>query len=246
MDNQYLSLFQLNQLIKKTLSDWLPETVLVVAEISKISLHHSGHCYLDLVDKPENGSIRAKCCATIWKNRYTTISRNFETKTGQPLKVGLKILFNATVQYHELYGLALDIHAIDPNYTLGDLAQQKQQTIKRIQNEGLELKNKKLPFPKVSQRIAVISSPTAAGLGDFVKQLQDNCYGYKFKVSLFEAAMQGNDASLSIANALRNIATQQAFFDAVVMVRGGGASLDLSCFDTYDLAYIIAHFQYQC
>lgn len=242
MDKSHYSLFELNQLIRKTLADWLPERVLVVAEISKIALNQSGHCYIDLIDKPQAGYIRAKCSATIWKNRYATISQHFEAQTGQTLKGGLKILFNATVGYHELYGLSLDIHAIDPNYTLGDLAQQKQQIMERLQREGLHQKNKKLPLANVAQRIAVVSSPTSAGLLDFIKQLQENPYQYKFKITLFEAIMQGNDAVLSISNALRTIARQSTLFDAAVIVRGGGANLDLSCFDSYDLAYAIAHF----
>lgn len=242
MEKSCYSLFELNQLIKKTLADWLPETVLVVAEISKISLNQSGHCYIDLVDKPQAGFIRAKCSATIWKNRYATISQHFEAKTGQTLKGGLKILFSATVQFHELYGLSLDIHTIDPNYTIGDLARQKQQIIERLQKEGLHQKNRRLSLAAVPQRIAVVSSPTSAGLTDFIKQLQENPYRYDFKIALFEAIMQGNDAVLSISNALRAVASQPALFDAAVIVRGGGANLDLSCFDSYDLACAIAHF----
>ena len=160
-----LSLFELHQQIREELEVAFPESYWVVAEIAQITPdRRKGHCYLTLVDKGDDArNVVAQARATIWSARFAMLGRFFEDKTGQPLKAGLKILFQASVRFHELYGLSLDIHNIDPNYTIGDLARQRQETIKRLEAEGLLTANKELELPEVPQRLAIISSATAAG-----------------------------------------------------------------------------------
>lgn len=239
--NQPLTLAQLNRQIKEELEMAFPETYWVIAEISKISVDsNKGHCYMDLVDKGPRGGLHAQARATVWSFKYKNISSYFRTMTGQPLRAGLKILLNCSVKFHELYGLSLDINDIDPSYTLGDLARQRQETIMRLQQEGLLTMNKELALPLVVQKLAVISSATAAGYQDFVHQLENNSYGYVLQHQLFQATMQGNEASQSVCNALDEITAHADAFDAVVIIRGGGSQIDLSCFDDYQIAATIA------
>lgn len=232
-----LSLFQFNNLVKEVLSDGFPETYWVIAEISKVT--DRGHCYLELVEKDDTGT-HAQARATIWSSKYRRISQQFASSTGQPLRQGLKILFNASLQYHELYGLSLDIHEVDPNYTIGELARQRQEILERLEKEGLLFLNGRLPLAMVPQRIAIISSPTAAGYQDFVHQLASNPYGYHFACSLFPAIVQGNEAPASVVKALRLVQERPGEFDLAVIIRGGGSQMDLSCFDNYDIAVHIA------
>ncbi|WP_347156758.1 exodeoxyribonuclease VII large subunit [Pontibacter chitinilyticus] len=238
-----LSLFQLHQQIREELELAFPESYWVVAEIAQVSPdRRKGHCYLTLVDKGDDArQMLAQARATIWSSRYQMLGRYFEEKTGQPLKAGLKILLQATVRFHELYGLSLDIVNIDPNYTIGDLARQRQETLKRLEAEGLLEANKALELPLLPQRLAVISSASAAGYQDFIHQLQGNSFGYTFNTTLFPASMQGNEAPASVEKAMALAAKYKERFDAVVLIRGGGSQTDLSCFDAYTIAAAIAH-----
>lgn len=236
-----LSLHQLHQQIREELEVAFPESYWVVAEVAQVNTdRRKGHCYLTLVDKGDDArQMLAQARATIWSSRFQMLGRYFEEKTGQPLKAGLKILFQATVRFHELYGLSLDIVNIDPNYTIGDLARQRQETLKRLEAEGLMDANKLLELPLVPQRLAVISSATAAGYQDFVHQLQNNSFGYAFHTTLFPATVQGNEAPASVKRAMTLVAKYTDQFDAIVLIRGGGSQTDLSCFDDYAIAAAI-------
>jgi len=166
----------------------------------------------------------------------------FETTTGIPLKSGIKILCKVSVEFHTRYGLSLNITDIDPSYTLGDLARKKQEVIMRLRREGVYAMHRELPFPVVPQRIAIISSETAAGYGDFMESIGQNRYGFLFYTSLFQAVMQGNEAPGSIISALERIHESGSEFDCVVIIRGGGAKADMESFNQYDLAYFITQF----
>ncbi|MGV3539161.1 MAG: exodeoxyribonuclease VII large subunit [Rufibacter sp.] len=242
--NRPLTLFEFNHRLREEIENALPHRYWITAEISETRVHHgSGHCYLTLTDK-EPGSTKSTLIAqargTIWKRQYQEIAQFFEAQTGHSLKGGLKILFQASPRFHELYGFSLDIHDIDPTYTIGDLARQRQETITRLQTEGLLDLNRKQVLPQVPQRLAVISSPTAAGYQDFVSQLEKNPFGYAFALTLFEASVQGAEAVPSIKAALHRVTLQQQAFDAVVIIRGGGSQTDLLCFDQYELAATVA------
>lgn len=241
MDKDQLSLAELSLLIKNTLDAQLEPSYWVVAEVGELRMNHSGHCYMELIDKKEDKLV-AKLKATCWSYAYRTISVWFEQTTGQPLAPGMKILANVVVQYHELYGLSLNVRDIDPNYTLGERARRRQEVINRLIQEGVYDMNQQLSLPLVPQRIAVISSPTAAGWGDFVNQLIPNPFSYRFDVRLFKAIMQGEQAEASIIKALEHIYAQEEAFDLVVLIRGGGAQTDLDCFDGYNLAAHLAQF----
>ncbi|MEJ8804031.1 exodeoxyribonuclease VII large subunit [Pontibacter sp. H249] len=241
--NAPLSLYELHQQIREELEVAFPETYWVVAEIAQVSVdRRKGHCYLTLVDKGDDArQMLAQAKATIWASRYQMLSRYFEEKTGQQLRAGLKVLLQVSVRFHELYGLSLDVSSIDPNYTIGDLARQRQETLKRLTAEGLLEANKELELPLVPQRLAVISSATAAGYQDFVHQLQNNSYGYTFETTLFPAVVQGNESPASVAAAFAKLAKYSNHFDAVVLIRGGGSQTDLSCFDDYKIAAAIGN-----
>lgn len=239
-----LSLHELHQQIREELELAFPESYWVVAEIAQVSPdRRKGHCYLTLVDKGDDprGQMLAQARATIWSARFQMLGRYFKEKTGQPLKAGLKILFQANVRFHELYGLSLDIVNIDPNYTIGDLARQRQETLKRLEAEGLLQANKEKELTLVPQRLAVISSATAAGYQDFIHQLRNNTFGYTFETTLFPASVQGNEAPASVKKAMALVARYQDRFDAIVIIRGGGSQTDLSCFDDYVIAAAIGH-----
>jgi exodeoxyribonuclease VII large subunit len=238
---QKLTLFELNQWIKDALKSAIPATVWVVAEISELKENRNGHCYLELVEK-EGNEITARARATIWSYTYRILKPYFETTTGQFFTFGLKVLVQVSVEYHPAYGLSLNIKDIDPAYTVGDMALQRKEIIERLQSEGVFDMNKELELPLVPQKIAVISSKTAAGYQDFINQLENNSEGIKFYTHLFEAYMQGGEAVPSIMAALDRIFEYEDFFDAVAIIRGGGATADLSSFDNYDLAFHITQF----
>ncbi|EMR01143.1 exodeoxyribonuclease VII large subunit [Cesiribacter andamanensis] len=237
-----ISLLELSQLIRYTLERHLEQTYWVIAEIGELRQHHRGHCYLELIDK-KGDELATKQRATIWSYSYRTISQHFEQVTGQPLGPGLKILCQVQVQYHELYGMSLNILKVDPNYTMGERARRRAEIVQRLIAEGIYDLNRRHSLPLVPQRIAVISSPTAAGWGDFADQLIRNPYRFRFDVVLFQASMQGDGAGDSICLALEQIARAATPFDAVVIIRGGGARTDLDCFDQYELAVSIAQFE---
>ena len=242
---EHLSLLELNQLIKQALSSQLHPTYWVVAEISELRVAQNGHCYLDLVDKGDD-RLLAKVRATIWSYTFRTLQGWFEAMTGEALRPGLKILAQVEVKFHELYGLSVNVKDIDAQYTLGERARRRQQVVQQLIDEGVYEMNKSLSLPTVPQRVAVISSPTAAGLGDFMDQLAHNRGGYRFEVQLFKASMQGDGAEASIVAALLDVyqrtETYDSKYDVVVIIRGGGAQVDLDCFDTYGLASHIAQF----
>ncbi|SHE76227.1 Exodeoxyribonuclease VII large subunit [Mariniphaga anaerophila] len=238
---QKLTLFELNRQIKDALSSAIPKTVWVVAEISELKENRTGHCYLELVEKDGRETI-ARARATIWSYTYRILKPYFETTTGQLFTHGIKVLVQVSVEYHPAYGLSLNIKDIDPAYTVGDMALQRKEIIEKLQSEGVFDMNKQLELPLVPQKIAVISSKTAAGYQDFMKQLESNSYGIKFYTQIFEAFMQGNETVPSVISALDRIFEYEDFFDAVAIIRGGGATADLSSFDNFDLAYYVTQF----
>jgi exodeoxyribonuclease VII large subunit len=213
------------------------------AEISEIRENVNGHCYLELIEKDTSGKlIVAKTKAAIWADTYRMLKPYFKEETGQSLNVGLKILVEVAVNFHEVYGFSCVIRDIDPSFTLGDLAKKRRETIEKLKEDGVWEMNKSLEFPEPLNRIAVISSASAAGYGDFQDQLQSNKKGYKFYVKLFPAVMQGEAAASSIIEALDAIYTCAGLFDAVAIIRGGGATTDMLAFDEYDLAAHCAQF----
>lgn len=243
MNEKQLSLFELQNQVKNSLEDSFSFPVWVIAEISEMTVNRSGHCYLDLVEtQPGTDQVIARCRATIWSYSFRMLRPYFETTTGQAFSEGLKVLLQAKVEYHEVYGFSLNIRDIDPVYTLGDLARQRRDIIRKLQEDGVFDMNKELELPVVPQRIAVISSPTAAGLQDFIDQLHNNPHQFVFYTKLFPAVMQGSEAPRSIMDALERIYEYEDLFDAVVIIRGGGAQLDLACFDQYELAFYVAQF----
>jgi exodeoxyribonuclease VII large subunit len=243
MSENSITLFQLNQLVKEKINQSFPTTYWIKAEISEFRENATGHCYLELVEKDvQNDRIIAKMKANIWSYTYKMLKPYFETATGQMLTAGIKILVSVNVEFHELYGISLVIKDIDPTYTLGDMARRRMQIINRLREEGVMDMNKELEMPIVPQRIAVISSPTAAGYGDFMDQLNHNSGAYHFYCKLFPAVMQGDQTESSIIAALDKIYQYYENFDVVVIIRGGGATADLSAFDNYELAYYCTQF----
>lgn len=218
----------------------MPDRYWVRAEIASMSVR--GHCYMELVEKAENGILSAKVRATCWSNVYGMLSAYFAQETGQVLHVGMQVLVEVSVEFHAVYGLSLNVWNIDPNYTLGGLAKQRQMTIQQLTEDGVMDLQKALELPSLVRRVAVISSPDAAGYGDFCDQLQHNRFGFAFHTQLYPAVMQGDMAARSVVQALRAIVEQVEEWDVVVIIRGGGASTDLSCFDDYNLASHCAQF----
>ncbi len=238
-----LSLTELQRIIRDTLYLSLPQMFWVVAEISEITINSSGHCYLELVEKhPDEKNIRARVRGIIWNSRFSFIKSFFENITGETLKGGLKILVKAKVEYHELYGLSLLITDIDPTFTVGEMAVKRQLIIKRLENEGVFSMNREIDFPVLPQRIAVISSKSAAGYTDFINHLTGNSFGYVFYTALIETPMQGTETEQGVISALDRIAIHSNLFDLVAIIRGGGSQTDLSWFDSYDIAYHVTQF----
>jgi exodeoxyribonuclease VII large subunit len=243
MNDSQHSLFDLQRRVKGSLEDSFALPVWVKAEISEMSVNRSGHCYLDLIEtEPGTDQVIARCRATIWSYSFRIIKPYFETTTRQEFSQGIKVLVQAKVEYHEVFGLSLNIRDIDPVYTLGDMARQRAEIISRLEEDGVFDMNKDIELPLVAQRIAVISSPTAAGLQDFLDQLHQNKHKFKFYTKLFSAVMQGHEAPKSITAALEQVFNYEHVFDAVVIIRGGGAQFDLACFDNYELAFHVAQF----
>ena len=237
------TLSQLLAQVKDVLVDQLPDRYWIVAEILELHENRNGHCYLELIEKhPENDSILARAKANIWASRYSMLRPFFESSTNTRLKSGIKILCKVSVEFHPQYGFSLNITDIDPAYTLGDLARKKQEVISRLRNEGVFDMNREIPFPEVPQRLAVISSETAAGYGDFLETLNNNSHGFLFSTTLFPAVMQGEGAPGSITAALDQIHESESDFDCVAIIRGGGSKADLESFNHYDLAYYISQF----
>ena len=234
------TLSELCQAIEQVLQFELGDTYWVRAEIA--SLTERGHCYMELVEKAKNNTVAAKLRATCWQQVYHLLSAYFATETGQTLSVGMQVLLQVEVSFHSVYGLSLNVVGIDPTFTLGDLARQRQLTIQRLQEDGVMDLQRALTIPSLPRRIAVISAADAAGYGDFCHQLLSNNSGFLFRTQLFPAVMQGDQSPASIIAALEQIAYQVEQYDVVVIVRGGGATTDLRNFDDYSLAFHCANF----
>ena len=243
MQQLALSLVELNGLVRQSIRTCLPDEYWVQAELSDVRANYSGHCYLEFVQKdPKSNALLAKARGIIWSNVYMRLRPYFERETGQAFVSGIKVLVKVTVDFHELYGYSLTVVDIDPTYTLGDMARRRREILKRLEDEGVLTLNKELDFPCLTQRIAVISSATAAGYGDFCNQFFHNAWGFVFYVRLFPAIMQGDKVEETIIRALEQIYQEIDHWDAVVIIRGGGATSDLSGFDTYELAAHCAQF----
>ena len=241
-ENRY-TLRQLNLMVRDAIEMQLPDEYWVEAELSECR-ERGGHCYMELIEKEETTNTPvARASAKCWRQTWQMLRPHFERTTGQPLHAGLKVLLRVYAQYHEAYGFSWIVTDIDPTYTIGDMARKRQEIIRQLKEEGVFDLQRELRIPMFAQRIAVISAAGAAGYGDFCRQLADNDYGFHFEVKLFPAIMQGEQVEQSIINALNQIYSQgQQSFDVVVIIRGGGATADLSGFDTLALAENVAQF----
>ncbi|HUI33335.1 MAG TPA: exodeoxyribonuclease VII large subunit, partial [Dysgonamonadaceae bacterium] len=243
MDETVFSLSELNLSVKETIRETFNETYWVRAETSDVRHHRNGHCYLEFIEKARDGqSIVAKARATIWSNTFALLKPYFEQETGQAFTSGLTVLVRVSIDFHEIYGYGLFVTDIDPSYTVGEIARNRILVLKKLEEDGVLTLNKDLPLPEPLNRIAVISSPSAAGYEDFHSQLDHNNLGVIFYMKLFPAIMQGDKSESSIISALEQIYEFKHLFDVVVIIRGGGASSDLNCFDSYDLATHFAQF----
>ena len=238
---QHITLSQLQGRISVALAEALPLPVWVCAEVADLKINASGHCYIELIEKNEKtGATEAQARATIWRSQVMNTIGRFEHETGQRLTKGMKILFKATVQHHAVYGMSLQIQQIDPLHAIGDMERRRQQTIEQLQKDGVWDLNRSLPMPLVVQRVAVISSATAAGYQDFMKELGRSAY--RIETELFEATMQGERCDESIVAALYAVAERSEEFDAVAIIRGGGSTSDLECYNSYNLAFAVTQF----
>lgn len=237
-----LSISELGQLIKSTLENELNPTYWVIGEIADFRVAGQGHAYFELVEK-QGTQVLAKMRSNCWQFTYRSIAARFESLTGTGIKNGMKVLAQVQVTFHPVYGFSLNIKDIDASFSLGERARIRQETIDRLTQEGILRLNTNRPLPSVIQRIGIISSPTAAGYGDFVNQLENNQYGYKIYHILFPSLMQGNEAVSSLIAAIDRAenALEKLGLEALVIIRGGGAQLDLDCFDDYRLAVKIAN-----
>ena len=246
---EHFSLRQLNLMVRDAIEMQLPDEYWVEAELSECR-ERGGHCYMELIEKDEQTNTPiARASAKCWRQTWQMIQPHFEHVTGQPLHAGLKVLLRVYAQFHETFGFSWIVTDIDPTYTIGDMARRRQEIIRQLKEEGVFDLQRELHIPMFAQHIAVISAAGAAGYGDFVHQLEDNDYGFKFDVQLFPAIMQGEQVEQSIIAALNKIYEANALvgsptdrFDCVVLIRGGGATADLSGFDTLALAENVAQF----
>ena len=240
MKNNPITLYELNRLVKEVIESEMPNEYWVEAELSECR-ELRGHCYMELIEKDKQTATPiAKASAKCWASKWILVRPYFERTTGQRLVAGMKVLLKVYPQFHEAFGFSWIVTDIDPTYTLGDMARKRQEIIRQLKEEGVFDLQKELTLPLFCQRIAVISSETAAGYGDFCNQLADNPYGFQFQTQLFPAIMQGESIEQSIINALERIYDQP--FDCVVIIRGGGATSDMSGFDTLALAEHVANF----
>lgn len=243
-DKTIFTLSELTGAVRDTLEATFPETYWVRAETSDVRVNAaSGHCYLEFIEKnPKTNQLVAKARGSIWAKAFRMLKPYFEMETGQTFTSGLKVLVKVTIEFHELYGFSLNVVDIDPTYTIGDMARKRQEIIRQLQADGVFTLNKELTFPDFPTRIAVITSPTAAGYEDFLNQLLHNQAGYPFYPKLFPALMQGEKTEESVIAALERIDASREYFDVVVIIRGGGATSDLNSFDSYLLAAHCAQF----
>ena len=239
---RHFSLQQLNLLVRDAINSYLSGVYWLETEIAQIN-ENRGHCYLEFIQKEQGYNTPvARAQAKCWRNTWGSIKPYFEHTTGQTLKAGMKVLVLVHPDFHEAFGFSWIVDDIDPRFTLGDMARRRQEIIKILKEEGVFDLNRELPLPLFTQRIAVISSSTAAGYGDFSRQLSENTYGFRFTTTLFEATMQGEGVENSIIAALNAINDDIELYDCVVIIRGGGATSDMSGFDSLALAENVANF----
>lgn len=242
-DEQHISLLMLQEMIRDSLQESFYEQVWVRAEISELKSNRTGHCYLTLVEKDAGSdTVLAKASAIIWASTFRTLKPFFLSATGSELAVGMNVLVKVQVQYSELYGLSLIVYDIDPSFTVGEMELARQRTLERLKADGMFDMNSSLDLTLLPRRLAVVTSDTAAGYRDFMRQLHENEYGYSFVTELFPALMQGSDSPRSVIAALDRVASRIDEFDAVLIIRGGGGAMDLVCFDDYELAVNVAQF----
>ncbi len=240
--SEHYTLRQLNLLVREAIEETLPDEYWVEAELSECR-ENSGHCYMELIEKDEHSNTPvARASAKCWRQTWQMVKPYFERTTGQPLRAGMKVLVKVYAQFHEAYGFSWIISDIDPTYTLGDMARKRQEIIRQLKEEGIFDLQRELRIPTFAKRIAVISAQNAAGYGDFCRQLEDNDYSFRFEVTLFPAVMQGEQVEQSVINALNSIYERIYDYDVVCILRGGGATADLSGFDTLALAENVAQF----
>ena len=240
--SEHYTLRQLNLLVREAIEETLPDEYWVEAELSECR-ENSGHCYMELIEKDEHSNTPvARASAKCWRQTWQIVKPYFERTTGQPLRAGMKVLVKVYAQFHEAYGFSWIISDIDPTYTLGDMARKRQEIIRQLKEEGIFDLQRELRIPTFAKRIAVISAQNAAGYGDFCRQLEDNDYSFRFEVTLFPAVMQGEQVEQSVINALNSIYERIHDYDVVCILRGGGATADLSGFDTLALAENVAQF----
>ena len=240
--SHHFSLYALNALVHEAVSNALPDEYWVEAELAECR-ERNGHCYMELVEKDErSNSPIAKASAKCWRQTWTLLHATFLRATGQPLRAGMKVLLRVYPQFHEAYGFSWIVSDIDPTYTIGDLARRRQEIIKTLKAQGVFDLQRELRLSPFAQRIAVISAESAAGYGDFCRQLLDNEYNLQFHTELFPAIMQGERVEQRVIQALNLINNRIDDFDAVVIIRGGGATSDMSGFDTLPLAENVANF----
>lgn len=238
-----ISLSQLTDRIQEVLKFSFDTPVWIRAEISELRENYNGHCYLELVEKDSNSdAILAKTKANIWSTTYRMLKPYFENSTGESLRAGLNILVAVTVEFHGVYGFSLNIRDIDPVFTIGELAARRLKIIRQLEADGIADMNKLVEMPLLPQRLAIISSATAAGYDDFMNQLRNDENQFAFYTKLFPAVMQGEQAESSIIRSLEKIYEHSELFDVVVIIRGGGATTDLACYDSYELALNCAQF----
>lgn len=240
-NRQIFTLKQVASSIRKTLEERYQQTYWVKAEMHKLNLYPSGHCFPELLQK-EDGKIVAQMNASIWKQNYQRINKNFVDVVKEPLREDTTLLLLVKIVFHETFGLSLQIVDIDPNYALGELQRERQETLLRLQKENLLNLNQKLDFPLLPKRIALISADTSKGLSDFRKVIETNQWGYQFFTFLFQAYLQGDVAVKSIQEQLKRIEKVKEHFDVVVIVRGGGGEVGLSCYNNFELCKAIASF----
>lgn len=236
-----MTLAELLRLVRDKIYEALPGSFWVIAEVAEMKVNNTGHCYLELTgsDTP-GGNVTARVRATIWASKFRSLNTLFHASTGIPLRSGITLLLKATVEYHELYGLSLNITDIDPTYTAGDMALRREAVIRRLTSEGVISMNAGLTLTPYPRNIAVISSSRAAGYQDFITHIVNNPYRYLFMTTLFEAVMQGEETAASVTSALNRIPEDK--YDVVVIIRGGGSGTDLSWFDSYEIAYHVTQF----
>ena len=241
MEKEYIDLFEFQSLLKKGVECLFPSRVWIRAEISAVKARQGGHCWLELSQSDDKGLL-AKASAVIWSSRYRFIAPYFESVTGSPLSEGMSVLVEVQVNYSQLYGMSLVVNDVDAEFSLGVRELERQRTIDRLKKEGLMGLQQELKVSTLPHRFAVVSAEDAAGYRDFVKHLQENPFGFEFDLTLYPALMQGADCPSSVISALDAVLESGIVYDAVLVMRGGGAKLDLACFDDYDLAAVIAQY----